>query len=215
MIKFYDDTHTYEYNGIRIPSVTEILRFVSRETYSNVDARALKNAAEQGTRIHNTCEELLKTGQAIVEKDIEGYIMAFRQWVKDYQPKIIETEKIVYYSNSDDEMPLYAGRCDIIAKFQKTVTIDIKSSSVLQKNITEVQLIGYHDAIAYMAMMNDVNVFDYDADIAWLHLKSNGKYKYHVLTESEKRTARELWEACLTLHNLTAKKGRKKRDGGK
>ena len=37
VLKFYDDGHVYELDGKIIPSVSELLRFMSREVYGDID----------------------------------------------------------------------------------------------------------------------------------------------------------------------------------
>ena len=36
-LKFFDEGHRYELDGVEIPSVSELSRFASREVYNNVD----------------------------------------------------------------------------------------------------------------------------------------------------------------------------------
>lgn len=47
---FYNDTHSYQIDGETLPSVTEILRFISREIYADATSWKLDNAADRGTR---------------------------------------------------------------------------------------------------------------------------------------------------------------------
>ena len=55
---FYDTGHTYEVDGTKMDSVSEILRFLSKEEYDDINQYHLDNAAERGTAVHKSCEAL-------------------------------------------------------------------------------------------------------------------------------------------------------------
>ena len=67
---FYDEGHEYQVDGERVPSVSEVLRFISREVYGDVNQYTLDNAADRGTRIHKACELLDKYGKVECDEDI-------------------------------------------------------------------------------------------------------------------------------------------------
>ena len=45
---FYDDKHVYEVDGKPLPSVSEVIRFLSKEEYQDVAHYTLDNASERG-----------------------------------------------------------------------------------------------------------------------------------------------------------------------
>ena len=49
---FYDAEHEYTVDGVKYPSVSEILRFISREIYDDTNQYALDHAADLGTSVH-------------------------------------------------------------------------------------------------------------------------------------------------------------------
>ena len=56
MIEFIEETHTYLYEGIIIPSVSEILHFIFPDKYKNVDKEILYKKAIYGSKIHEAIE---------------------------------------------------------------------------------------------------------------------------------------------------------------
>lgn len=85
ILKFFDAEHEYVVGDKKIPAVSEILRFLSREMYSSISQYTLDNAADRGKRVHKACEVLDKYGEAEIDKDIEPYIKAYpsrnRSWL--------------------------------------------------------------------------------------------------------------------------------------
>lgn len=72
-LKFYDEGHIYEYRNQVIPSVSEILRFMSREVYGEIDKYILDHAAERGTAVHKAAVELDLHGTVECDEEIFGY----------------------------------------------------------------------------------------------------------------------------------------------
>ena len=70
---FFDKDHTYQVDGETVPSVSEVLRFMSREIYDTVNQYTLDNAADRGSRVHKACENLDRYGSCEVSRDIEPY----------------------------------------------------------------------------------------------------------------------------------------------
>lgn len=56
MIEFIEETHTYLYNGVMLPSVTQIIRTVLGSSYDVVPEHILQSASEYGTRVHEWLE---------------------------------------------------------------------------------------------------------------------------------------------------------------
>ena len=65
MLEFLEAEHLYLLDGVIIPSVSEILRFVFPDKYKGVPAEVLSKKAEYGTKVHEAIEILEKTGEVI------------------------------------------------------------------------------------------------------------------------------------------------------
>lgn len=187
---FFDEGHRYMLDGEQIPSVSEIIRFISREIYANVTQYNLDHAADRGTRVHKACELLDKYGTVQIDDDIEGYVEAYVKFRKEHNVTWDSIECACFSPEKD-----YAGTLDRIGMLDgELVILDIKTSCVVQKMLAEAQLNLYRR----MVVGKDIK------RLVILHLKADGTYKLIDIPISD-----VLAQACLTLHNATKKKNRK------
>lgn len=188
VLKFYDEKHVYELDGVEIPSVSEIIRFISRETYADVSQYALDNAANRGKLVHKACEQMIKFGSAEVEDDIVGYIRAFMKFCEEHSPEFLYSEKAM-------ACPEFAGTIDIGCRLGgKRTIIDIKTVGTVHKVLVKAQLNGYKRLDEHV---NGVEV----EQLFCLQLMADGAYRlYPVAIDSTE------FDACLALHQSMAKK---------
>lgn len=194
-LTFYDAKHEYKLDDIKIPSVSEILRFGSREVYGTVDQYTSDHAAERGTLIHAACEELDFHGTCDVDSEISPYVEAYADFKRKYSPKWVAIEETVYHTEH-----WYAGRLDragYLAGIRGLCLIDIKSTSQIKKQTVQPQLTAYKEAWEHMGREPVEALFA-------LHLKRDGKYSLRRFDCSP-----ELWGAYLTLHKSFRKRGEK------
>lgn len=186
---FFEAEHSYEVDGLKLPSVSEIIRFLSREIYANATQYQLDHAADRGTRVHKACENIDRYGSCDVDSEIEPYVMAYVQFLKDKRPEWMLIERS--FCDLDKG---YAGTLDRLGKIDGESTIvDLKSSSAIKPVLVGAQLNGYKG-------LAEKNGYHIDA-IASLHLKKDGKYSY------VKRPITDVFDACLTLHKAMKAKG--------
>ena len=191
---FFDDRHEYQVDGEIVPSVSEILRFISREVYGDVTQFRLDHAADRGHNVHSACEQLDRFGSAEIDAEIEPYINAYIQFRKDHKPVWSKIEHAMH-----SETYGFAGTLDRYGVMEgRPVIIDIKSSYKVEKALVTAQLNAYE----ILADENNLPVID----LFVLHLKKDGTYK---LIEVPIDSASFM--ACLTLHNVLKKKSRKKK----
>ena len=188
---FFDSDHHYEVDGLKLPSVSEVIRFISREIYANATQYQLDHAADRGTRIHKACENIDRYGSCEADAEIEPYVMAYIQFLKDKKPewKLIETSMC-------DVRRGYAGTIDRYGRIDGYMyVVDIKSNSSLKPALVTAQLNGY----SQLCMVNHAHV----DRIASLHLKKDGKYSFM------ERPFNDTFDACLTLHKALLTKNNK------
>ena len=113
ILKFFDAEHEYVVGDKKIPAVSEILRFLSREMYSSISQYTLDNAADIGQRVHKAWEVLDKYGEAEIDKDIEPYIKAYIAFRRDIAP---EWTRIEYACYVDHDALTAAGTLDRYGK---------------------------------------------------------------------------------------------------
>lgn len=164
-IVFDPDTHTYEVDGEKYPSVTEILSVLSYKTYGNIDKATLEYASRRGTDIHEATEAVDMGGEAEVDGETEPYVHAYMDFVRDYNPNWFGIEEIV--ANTDQH---YAGTVDRHGYFgSKPVVLDIKTiGSPGRLDYTKVCLQTYLYSIC----------LDYDNPMLFaLFLRKSGTYR--------------------------------------
>lgn len=138
-MKFYDEGHIYEYRGERIPSVSEILRFMSREVYGDINKYVLDNAAQRGTAVHSATEALDRYGTVECSEDIYGYIQAYARFLNEHtvEWKYIEApiaHRRMKYAGTIDRAGMVDGCFSIV---------DLKTNAAIKKPLVKAQLNGY------------------------------------------------------------------------
>ena len=165
-LDFDERSHTYKLNGLVIPSVTTLMNLLSKAEYDGVREGVLENAANRGTAVHNAIENYINFGIEDISEELNPYFLAFLRFLSDKQPNILATEKKVYH-----KFLRYAGTVDFICEIDgKVYLIDFKTTAVLMKMLTEVQLEAYKKAIESHGLRIDAK--------AVLHLKKDGTYRF-------------------------------------
>lgn len=142
-LEYIDESHTYIYNGVILPSVTQCLKKRFGGKYDGIPAEIMKRASERGTRVHKAIEEYCK-------KNLENYgVEEFRNYKfleKHYKFKAVESElPVVLFKNG---VPVCAGRLDLILKIKNEYAVaDVKTTSTLDKNYLAYQLNIYRVAL--------------------------------------------------------------------
>ena len=196
---FFDEKHEYILGEEKIPSVSELARFASREIYGNINQYTLDNACDRGTRVHKCCENIDLFGECDVDDDIVGYIKAYIQFRKDYDIKK-ENIALVEKALAHNDMK-FAGTIDRVFKIDgKTIIVDLKSSSVVKKTLAKIQLNGYDKL--YFHNYNEV------VDDLWiLQLKTDSTYSVFKIAKDD-----TLFMACYNIDKELRTGKRKKKE---
>lgn len=189
MLKFYDEGHIYEYNGKVIPSVSELLRFMSREVYGDVNKFILDQAAERGTAVHSATQALDENGVVECTDDIAGYIEAYAQFRREHDVSWRYIEKPVAHPSL-----LYAGTIDRAGFVDgESAVVDIKTNSAVKKTMVKAQLNGYRKLM---------ETIGYKAERLYcLQLMNSGKYRLYPAAIDETE-----FMACYQLHRAMARR---------
>lgn len=161
VLEYIDESHTYLYDGIILPSITQILKAKFGSKYDGIPKATLQRAAELGTAVHKAIEDYEQQG-------IETDLPELRSW---------RYLKLVYeFDCVDNEVPVVlfwdgeavaAGRLDLVLAEKGCIGLgDIKRTSKLDKEYLTYQLNLYR--VAYMDC--------YDAEIGFLrgvHLRND------------------------------------------
>ena len=167
-LEYIDSTHTYLFNGLVIPSITQILSKKFGHKYDNVRPDVLKNAAERGTRIHQAIQDFCESGT----EDDSQELYNFKFLKKMYKFAVLKCEvPVVIFEN---KKPIAAGRLDLLLKNKNgAIEIgDIKTTSTLDKEYLAYQLNLYR--IGYEQSYNATNQI---SGLKGIHLREE-KRKY-------------------------------------
>ena len=134
-LEYFDDTHTYLYDGLMLPSVTQILGVKYRNDYASVPPAVLENAARRGTAVHKAIENYDNCGY----DDGSEAVRNFKFLQKQYGFEVLDSElPLVLFK---DDFPIACGRLDMTMQMDgKTGIADIKTVSVLDKEKIAYQL---------------------------------------------------------------------------
>ena len=188
ILEYIDETHTYIYDGVILPSITQILKSKFGNKYNGVSKEVLQKASEKGTEVHQAIEDYEKRS---IDNANCLELRNYKFLKKHYNFNCIDNEvPIVLFHNG---IPVSAGRVDLILEDEGKVGIaDIKRTSVFDKEYvayqTNLYRIGYQQS--------------YDTEITFLrgiHLRDNVR-KYIELPINEKM-AIELLERYLMEEN--------------
>ncbi len=188
-LKFYDEGHIYEYRGEVIPSVSEILRFLSREVYGEIDKYILDHAADRGTRVHRATEMLDKTGETDCDADIAGYVEAYARFLREHTVSWQAIEKPLAHPTMR-----YAGTIDRYGDLDgRRAVVDLKTNATVKKTLVKAQLNAYRKLCRARRWPVDA--------LYCLQLLRDGRYRLYPVALDDAE-----FMACYRLHVASAKK---------
>ena len=134
-LEYFDETHTYLYDGLMLPSVTQILGVKYKNDYASVPPAVLNNAAKRGTAVHKAIENFNVSGY----DDGSEAVRNFKFLQKQYGFEVLDSElPIVLFK---DDIPIACGRLDMTMLIDgQTGIADIKTVSALNKEKIAYQL---------------------------------------------------------------------------
>lgn len=176
MLEYIDEAHLYLYNGVIIPSVSEILhKYLFKDKYKDVPESILKAKAEYGSKVHEAIEYLEKNNEMLEGLNIHQQL-SIEQYLKikeKYNLQVLKQEEMVCYKG------IYAGRFDMLANVNgKECLIDIKTTAELDLEYLSWQLSLYE--LAYGKKLEKLYAL-------WLPKKGLGK-----LIEIERKSLEEI-----------------------
>ena len=192
-VHFDPEQHIYTVDGVQLPSVTEVCRFLAYD-YKSAQPWLAEAAARRGTAVHEACA-LIDYGEIPEETpEIAGYLKAYRRFLADYAPEWELIEHPMGHTKLG-----FAGTLDRYGVIDgETAIVDIKTGQ-LHDAALSAQLTGYK-CLLYL----DPLCFTTQALYA-LKLSNDSTYELRRVEESD-----ELLRACLFIHKAVTKKGKKK-----
>ena len=145
MIEFIEEGHLYLQEGILVPSVSEILRFIFPDKYKGIPGYILKNAATFGTNIHKAIELFETDPLAEINFTDIKETLCFEQYLKvkkKFNINPVKQEEIIHYKHH------YAGTYDMLADVNyHRCLVDIKTTAKMDIESLEWQLGMYKLAL--------------------------------------------------------------------
>lgn len=143
LLEYIDESHTYVYDGVILPSITQVLKIKFGNKYNGVSKEILQRASERGTEVHKAIEDYEKSKIDNPKcKELRNY-----KFLKSrFHFKCIDNEvPIILFL---DGKPACAGRIDLVLEENGDVGIgDIKRTSIFDKEYvayqTNLYRIGY------------------------------------------------------------------------
>lgn len=162
-IVFIEETHSYYVDGKRLPSVSEIMKQMSKDYYADVDPDVLAIAAKRGTKVHEAVEVYERFELETEDEEIIPFVRNYKVAKKLEKFTVLENE--LRLATKD-----FAGTLDILGIHdQDMVVIDLKATSKINTDLLQVQLAAYRE----LAIVNGYDI----KRVYVLHLTKKG-YKF-------------------------------------
>lgn len=191
---FHEENHTYELDGVTVPSVTEICKPLTADIAANAKPWLRDAAAAKGTAIHELCAEIDIQGNAddtSIPLQYSGYVTAYLKFLRDYQISSWLAVELPIASKSIG----VAGTVDRIGMVDAITTfVDIKTGSKIDKAILTAQLNGYLETTLQPDCNYNHLIASTKFNLWGLQLMKNGKYRIYKCESSP------IFDILLQLH---------------
>lgn len=175
-IRFVKKTHEYFVDGVKVPSVSEIMKPISEGFYQRIPKRNLEIARDRGIAVHEAIENFVLFD--IVSDTYKEYVDLFMLFLSENDLHVDKSEFML----TDGK---YAGTIDLLVRTAENelILVDIKVTNKINYPLVRVQLGGYRDLLHE----NGYNIRSCHV----LHLKKN-KYVYEQIEPDD-----EKWKGLL------------------
>lgn len=141
VLEYIDETHTYLYDGIVLPSITQLLKCKFGGKYDGIPRAVLNRAAELGTAVHKAIEDYERQG---IEVDLPE-LRSWKSLKKAQQFECVDNEVPVVLFRDGEAVA--CGRVDLVLAENGWLGLgDIKRTSTLDKQYLAYQLNCYRKA---------------------------------------------------------------------
>lgn len=169
-VDYIDETHEYFINGIKYPSITELLKNKFGNQYNNVNPEILKRSSEYGTRVHKEIQSLIEMRDAGIEpfSEIQEVCNYFTYVEPIYNIQPISLEKVVVLYDQNNK-PFACGRMDMLCFINNSLgLVDFKTTSSINRKYVTAQLNLYYKAACQSGYI-DTDTYD-DIQLGVIHL---------------------------------------------
>ena len=138
-LEFDNDTHTYLFEGMIVPSITQVMGMKFGGMYASVKPEILRASADHGTAVHKAIENWCKTE---LPSDL-AELRHFQVLKKRYGFEVLDNEIPCVIKE-----PNVAGRIDLVLRDKegRKALADIKTTATFEKGYVGYQLNLYKKA---------------------------------------------------------------------
>ena len=194
-VQFDEATHTYTLDGVELPSVTHIIRYLAVDKATNADPNMALIARERGSAVHEATVMYDYSGEIPdgFPAEYAPYLEAYVQFVRDYKPgwELIEHQM-------GNATLGFAGTLDRFGVIDdKWCILDIKTSYKVDIPSLSAQLAAYHDLLLneQFERLENANIRHLG-----LQLMRTGKYR---LYETDYEKGCDLFYSCRRIYKIT------------
>lgn len=193
---FDEDAHEYRLDGVRLPSVTQLINGAGiGPDFSMVPRDALEAARAFGVAVHTACEldDLGELDDAGTDARVMGCVEAWRRFKRETDAEILATEQRLYHRTLR-----YAGTLDGLARL--TLKGDARGLWLLDRKTGSEPHASYGVQLsAYEQLLRVAQAVSAGAVInrATVHLQDDGTYRFHRFTNHSDEAC---FMACLALN---------------
>ena len=195
MNEYNEERHEYRIDGIKIPSVTQILKANGLSDFSMVNPDILERAKQFGLAVHKGCElhDLKTLDRDSLCDPLVPYIAQWQRFITNFKVQILDIEKRFWSTKYR-----FGGCLDRVAIINGKLTlVDIKTTTSINPT-TAIQVAGYS------LLYNEGRKFRDKIKSRWcVHLKE----KTYELQEYKDVRDEQIFMACLTVANYKTGRG--------
>ena len=187
MLTFDEVGHVYTLDGVRVPSVTQILRPLSN--FDGIPEHVLEAKRDLGQRVHYACQldDEDDLDEDSVEEEVEPYLAAWRLFLRESGAKVLLNEHQVAETTYR-----FAGTLDNVLELQSAKWV------VDKKTCFTVPPMAGPQTAAYLRALGDPAV----THRAAVRLRPDGTYRFDPFSGADDWS---VFLSCLTLHRFKEK----------
>lgn len=189
-VDFEEDGHRLYVGGFLVPSVTQVIKSSGLIRFSPFALRHIAAAAERGTAVHRSCEDIDNGLCAEIDPEFCGYVESYMRWRDAALPEWGCIEQRVYSTKWN-----VAGIVDRGGVVDDALRVTDLKTSATNYPYFRIQLAGYASCLAEMADM-DRKEFKRSS----LLLRKDGKQAKETFYEDDSDF--DVFDACCLLRNF-------------
>ena len=139
-----DADHVYRFDGLIVPGVTQVLRFITERMYGHVPPALLEKKSQLGIAVHAATE--LVDDDDLDDDSIDetwaGYIEGYRRFLAAHKPRWTMSETLLYHP-----VYRYAGQVDRVGFIDGAEGVwDIKTTAAIHP-VVNLQTAAYEELV--------------------------------------------------------------------